>query len=309
MPSRRLAAIAIPCLCLGLGLSEPAPHHGQIDVAVVMSQNLAPYRAAIEAFSAEDGVRVTVLDLKGDVEEGAWILRKIQTLDPDAILTVGSLATEIIGTRISDIPIVFCMTPKVAAEVSAAPNVTGVYLMVDPDLQFQALKELVPKVRTVGVIYDPAQSEKTIRQAAAAARSRDLTLQTRPIESPKDVPKTIREFIGTVDAIWMFPDPTCFNRDSFEFLLKQSIEHRVPIMVFAEAYVKAGALLSLSPDYGEIGRQAARLIARIHAGESASRILPKGPEKPVLVVNRRTAESLGIEMTGSALANAVIVGE
>lgn len=291
-------------LILAAGLliaPEAAMGHAGHGVVVVLSQDLAPYRAAVESFRSESGMQVAVLDLKGDVAEGTWILREIRRLKPDAVVTIGSLATELLGPQILDIPVVYCMTMAVSEALLSAGNVTGVSLSVDPEQQFRALKLALPAIRSVGVIFDPAHSARLIAEAGRKAQLVGLQLVTRAVSRANEVPDAVRVLAGQADAIWLIPDSTCFTRESFEFVLKLSLNQRIPLLVFSEAYVKAGALLSLSPDYAEIGRQAARMVRRIGTGGAARASPPEAPEHPRLVINLRTAGTLNLALSSASL--------
>ena len=294
--------VAIGLVGAGLCLSSPATGHPvSLDVVAVLSQDLAPYRTAVEGIKADGTLRVTVLDLKGDLKEGAWIIRKIRSLKPDIIVSVGSLATVILGDEIRDIPVVFCMTTEIPEVARSSSNVTGVYLRVAADRQFKSLKQVIPGIGSIGVVYDAEHSSDLIAEAGRSARDMGLVLVERPVSEAREVPEALRSLVGKAESIWLIPDSTCFTRESFEFALKLSLEHRIPLMVFSEAYVRAGALLSLSPDYEGVGGQTARLVRRIHSGESIGTLLPEGPDDPVLVINRRTARNLGAAIASRAL--------
>lgn len=292
-------------LSAGLCLSSPAASHPDfIDVVAVLSQDLAPYRTAVEGIKADEAMRVTVLDLRGDIKEGAWIIRKIRSLKPDVVVSVGSLATVILGDEIHDIPVVFCMTTEIPELIRSSSNVTGVYLRVAAGRQFQALRQVIPGIGSIGVVYDAALSSDLIAEAERSAREMGLVLVGRPVADAREVPDALRSLVGKAESVWLIPDSTCFTRESFEFALKLSLEQRMPLMVFSEAYVRAGALLSLSPDYARVGGQTARLVRRIHSGEPMGTMPPEGPDDPLLVINRRTAENLGTAIASLALVGA-----
>jgi putative ABC transport system substrate-binding protein len=159
------------------------------------------------------------------------------------------------------------------------------------------------------VIYDPARSSDLIALARSAADSAGIRLVTRTVSDPEDVPEGLRDLIEQTDALWLLPDSTCFTRESFEFALKLSLERKVPTMVFAEAYVRAGALMALSPDYARVGRQVARLVRRVLAGEAGFQAEPASPDAASLVINGRTARYLGIEIAPAILERAERVFE
>ncbi|MBI3449981.1 MAG: ABC transporter substrate-binding protein [Acidobacteria bacterium] len=299
---RRVLPVSVLLLAVGF---SPAPgaaiRAGGRGVVIALSQDLAPYRAAVDAFRAETGSPVVVMSLKGDVAEGAWVLREIREQKPDAVLTVGSLATEILAPQIPDIPVVFCMAMGVSESVLSAKNVSGISLNVDPETQFRALRRALPGVTTVGVVFDPAHSASLIEDAGRKAKLLGLDLIPRPVSSANDVPGVVRDLVGKVQALWLIPDSTCFSRESFQFVLNLSLEVKVPLLVFSEAYVSAGALLSLSPDYAEIGRQAARMLRRVNVQGALAGDRVEAPEHPRLVINRRTEGTLNLSIAPETL--------
>src|SRR5262245_24665447 len=92
---RRAVSVLVACgvAVVAAGAGPPA----RIDLVAVLSQDLAPYRAAIEGLESDPGIRISTLDLGGDVAEGAWVLRQIRVMKPDVVVTIGSLATDVVG--------------------------------------------------------------------------------------------------------------------------------------------------------------------------------------------------------------------
>lgn len=298
-------------IVLGCGMSAAAVEAStlaRVDLVAVLSQDLAPYRAAVEGLESEPGMRISTLDLGGDVAEGAWVLRQIRVIKPDVVVTVGSLATDVVGTRITEYPVVYCMTME-TPDLARHAGMTGVSLAISPEAQLTVLKQAIRGLRSVGVIYDPEHSSELIALARAAAEAAGLKLVTRTVSDQGEVPDGLRDLIERADALWLVPDSTCFTRESFEFALKLTLERKIPTMVFAEAYVRAGALIALSPDYGRMGRQVARLVRRVLAGEPVSPAEPASPDAASLVINGRTARYLGVEIAPEILARAEKVFE
>jgi putative tryptophan/tyrosine transport system substrate-binding protein len=71
--------------------------------------------------------------------------------------------------------------------------------------------------------------------------------------------------------------------------------------------VKAGALLALDADYQEVGAQCGALAAKILAGEAPSTLPIATPQKTVLYVNAKTAETIGLKILLERLKGAVVV--
>ncbi|MGH7858947.1 MAG: ABC transporter substrate binding protein, partial [Candidatus Binatia bacterium] len=99
------------------------------------------------------------------------------------------------------------------------------------------------------------------------------------------------------DVLWLVPDSTVVTRESFELLALHAAEAGIPIVAFAEAFVRQGALLAFYPDPSAVGRQCGSLAMQVLRGEVATaRIGSRGPERFACVVNRRIEGQLGVEI-------------
>jgi len=79
-------------------------------------------------------------------------------------------------------------------------------------------------------------------------------------------------------------------------LVLASLDRQLPIVGFSAAFVRAGALAGVYPDFHELGRQTGEAMLRILSGEG--RRSEEGPRKVVLAVNERVARLLGVEPSG-----------
>ena len=78
-----------------------------------------------------------------------------------------------------------------------------------------------------------------------------------------------------------------------QFLLQLSLERRLPLLVFSEALVHAGALIAVAPDYAWVGGRAADLVRRIKDGARPGDLPPVPLARTRVVVNPATARALG----------------
>ena len=121
-----------------------------------------------------------------------------------------------------------------------------------------------------------------------------------------------RALIKKVDSLWLQPDQMLLQRDTVRYLMARCLEQRRPVIGLSRAYVEAGALFCLQPEFDSLGRQLARglqrrLKARPAGGGSASRAeapeqLPQvgtsleTPRSFRVIVNSRVARMLGLEI-------------
>ncbi|HWE26966.1 MAG TPA: ABC transporter substrate binding protein, partial [Polyangia bacterium] len=107
-------------------------------------------------------------------------------------------------------------------------------------------------------------------------------------------------------ALWLMPDPRLISAEMFNFLLVFTLEHKIALFGFLDSFTQAGALASIAPDYGDIGRRAARIAADLAQKPPEARLPVPPPVGAggVLSVNAKTAKRLGLDIPPSALGKA-----
>jgi len=188
-------------------------------------------------------------------------------------------------------------------ESDALQTLTIHSLAPDPALLFAQLKRLTPGVRRIMVVHDPKQNAWLMKLARDAARGHDLDIT---VHEAADLQSAIRYYQDTFasadprhDALWLPQDSTTVDDSAvLPLVLQESWNRGFAVFSSSVAHVKRGALFSLFPDNLELGRSLGRSVQQ--ALSSTGRMM-RGviPLKEVLVaVNVRTANHLGIPLTG-----------
>ena len=204
----------------------------------------------------------------------------------------------------AQLPIVYCMVLGSAAP--AVRTVTGVRLEVQPEQQLMLLRRVHPEAKRLGVLYDPRTFSGFVAEVSKAVGASGVTLVSRPVSDGLAVRPALTQMIEGIDALWLLPDPSLITSDMFNFLLVYTLEHKVALFGFFDSLTRAGALASVSPDYPQIGRLAARLALDIAAKPPEARLpLPAAQWSPgVLSINANTAQQLGVDLSSQAQAKA-----
>ncbi|HET6674913.1 MAG TPA: ABC transporter substrate binding protein, partial [Nitrospiraceae bacterium] len=126
--------------------------------------------------------------------------------------------------------------------------------------------------------------------------SNNADLRATPVSSEKEVPAALGRLLQSVGALWLIPDSTVLNDESLRFILNSALEAHVPVIGFSREFAKTGALLCLSVNYQDIGRQAGQLTRRILDGRAAVPLKPIPPDRIEMTLNLKTAKFLGIEI-------------
>ncbi|HYD81241.1 MAG TPA: ABC transporter substrate binding protein [Paucimonas sp.] len=195
--------------------------------------------------------------------------------------------------------------PVVVGGVVSVPephnrDLTGVSLTPDPALLFARLKNLMPNVRRVIVVYDPQHNDWLIKLARDAARAQGLELQTHEARDLASAARIYESAFSNADsrrdAVWLPQDSTTVDEGTIlPLVLKESWNRGVPVFSSSYLHVKKGALFALYPNNLELGRTLASSALNVLAGDPGKRgVLPL--REVHTAVNLRTASHIGLNI-------------
>jgi len=213
-------------------------------------------------------------------------------------------AVPIIGRMVDD-PVTTGLARSLARP---GGNITGIYTMTEEmnPKRLDLLKEAVPSIRRVGVLLrddfpNVEDAEHSWQVALAAARKLELELQALNVRSANDVTGAFdRATASKVDGIMTFRNPTVVTY--LKLIAELSQKHRLPAVFDAREYVEAGGLMSYGPDIDATYRQLATYVDKILHGTLPGELPIEQPTVFKLVINKRTADTIGIALPASLLA-------
>ena len=267
-----------------------------IEIAVLKSSDLKAYNEAVKGFKTAAPGDATYIeyDLRGDLERGKQLAGKIRATGSSLVVAVGLKAALAAKSEIVDIPILYMMILDPVKYHLTAANMTGVLLEIPMDRQLKVMRAFLPAVRKIGALYDPDKTATKLKEAESRASSHAFELQGFPVESEKEVPRQLRALLSESHALWLIPDSTVLTDESIRFILQSAVARQIPVVGFSSEFTRLGALLSMSVDYGEVGREAGRLAKRIASGEQRLPLKPVHVQRIKITVNQKTARYLGI---------------
>ncbi|MES4785652.1 MAG: hypothetical protein C4294_07335, partial [Nitrospiraceae bacterium] len=260
------------------------------EIAILKSSDIAAYNQAVAGLRAElpGSVAVTEYDMQGDVTRGRKLARKIRASDASLVVAIGLKAALVAKLEVVDVLLMYCMVLDPEKYDLRGPNITGIGLQIPIERQFSAMRSVLPKLKRIGVIYDPEKTGPLVEEARRWAKGLNLELVERRIRSEKELPDTLRALIAHIDALWLVPDSTVLTEDSLRFVLATGLDHNVPVIGFSSEFVRSGALIGLSVNPEDIGRQAGILVKKMLNGERNSSFLVP-PDRIRFALNLKTA--------------------
>ncbi|MEJ8859882.1 ABC transporter substrate-binding protein [Variovorax robiniae] len=190
-------------------------------------------------------------------------------------------------------------------------NITGMSKLT-PMLatkRLELLLQAVPEAKRIAVLWNPAYSEFKAewRELRAAARVLGVSLAPFEFRSGDDLKPVFDSIAGErPDALLMFSDQLAYIFAAR--IAKLAQERRLPAMFAFRELPDAGGLMSYGPNIPGMWRQSAKQVARILRGEKAGDLPIEQPTVFELVLNRKAARELGVNIPQTLLwrADAVV---
>ena len=233
-------------------------------------------------------------------------------LPVDVIVAVSSPAVNAASAATLTIPIIAIdletdpVTQGFAASLARpSKNITGLFLDL-PELhgkRLQLLKEFIPKLNRVAVLWDPGLDPTPLKAAEAAARALGVDLQVatarRREEFAQAFGEATRQHAGALLVV-QSPAFDVYAKD----IATLALRYRLPSIGLFNGFAKSGGLVSYGPDLRALFAQSANYVDRILKGAQAGSLPIERPVRFELVVNVKTANVLGLAIPQSILVRA-----
>jgi putative tryptophan/tyrosine transport system substrate-binding protein len=241
------------------------------------------------------------------------LAKELVDAKPDAIIAVTALGAVDLKKITSTIPIVFVIVPDpigfglVESLAHPGGNATGFSLMAT-DLsgkRLELLKQAVPTLSRVGLLVDPTDSfkQRTIKVNQAAAEMLGIALSSVEIASEDDVePAFAMISQDRADGVVLGSGSVLFNLRAR--IGASAIAHRLPAVTNIAEEIPYGLMLSYGQDFQDYFRRAAGYVDRILKGAQPADLPVEQPTKFKLVLNLKTAKTLGLTFPQTLLATA-----
>jgi ABC-type uncharacterized transport system substrate-binding protein len=280
------------------------------------SQVVAAFRQGLRELAWVEGQNIVIEYrwAEGKSDRLPDLTAELVRLRVDVLVASGAAATRAAKEATTTIPIVSVgvQDPVALGAVQslARPrgNITGLTLtggLAIVGKQLELLKETVPGVSRVAVLWNPANPmlRQQLRETEIAARS--LSVQLQPVEarSPDEFDRAFSMIIrGRVEALLVTTDPMFAAQGTR--LATLAARNRLPAMYGLRRHVEAGGLIAYGANELDVWRRAASYVDRILKGAKPADLPMEQPTRFELVINLKTAKALGLTIPPSLLARA-----
>lgn len=285
-----------------IGITQIVTHPALDAVAEGFKQGLAD-----KGFK---NVTYDVQNAEGEISNASTIASKFASENLNLVLAIATPTAQAMVKADTKTPIVFsAVTDPVGAGLvkdAAAPsaNVTGVSDMLPMTPTMELIKQVVPGVKTVGVLYNGGESNSVflIDEQKKAAKAMGIDIVEATASNSSEVKAAADALVGRVDAISVLTDNTVVS--ALESVVKVAQANKIPLFAGDTDSVKRGAVAAYSFDYKDLGVQSGQIAAEILGGKAIKDIPVQYAQKLQLSVNLAAAKTTGITLPADLLKKA-----
>ena len=283
--------------------------------ATMEANLIGPLRDGLRELGYEEG-RNVIIEFRwadGKYDQFPALVAELLAAKVDVIITAGTPATLAIKKATSTVPLVFIAvgdpvgTGVVPNLGRPGGNITGLS-SIAPDLEgkrLELLREVVPKLSHVAFFLNPANAFHTasMRQARVAAQSLGIKLQPMEVNKSEQLDGAFASIVKEKpDALLILADRIFLHNR--KRMMEFAIQQRLPSVNAYRELVEAGGLISYGPSYEDMHRRAAVYVDKILKGTKPADLPIEQPTKFTLLINLKTAKTLGLTVPPTLVARA-----
>jgi putative tryptophan/tyrosine transport system substrate-binding protein len=246
----------------------------------------------------------------GDIRRHA---AELAASPPDVIVANGGAAVDPLLQATRTVPIVFAIVPDpvgagyVDSLARPGGNATG-FMLFEYSIGakwLELLREIAPGVTRVAVLRDPGLTEGAGQFGAIQTAAPSFGVEVSPINlrDAGEIERAVAAFALASNGglILTGSAMSVVHRD---LIVTLAARHKLPAVYLGRHFVAGGGLISYGPDFVDQYRRAADYVDRILKGEKPADLPVQAPTKYELVINLKTAKTLGLEIPPMLLARA-----
>ncbi|MEI6043350.1 MAG: ABC transporter substrate-binding protein, partial [Chloroflexota bacterium] len=292
-------------------------------IGILLQNSIADLIAAIDGFKKGmeqcgfiegKNVKYDLQNALGDPPSYAILGKKFADDRVDLINAVGSNALLNAYNTNKDIgtPIVFTgiASPYVAiqgvikTETDHGTNLTGIQSLVLPEDVFKLMLEVNPKIKNIGLVYNPGEpNSKYVHDLAAeVAKKLNLNLVEASVTKSDEVLTAAQSIVDKVDAFYTTTDITVVN--ALPSMVKVATENKKPLFASNATSAQSGAAVAYGLLYTEVGIVGAGKAAQILDGKKPGDIPIDRLKQLYLYINLKAADQMGLKIPDAVLNRA-----
>ncbi|KRN27212.1 ABC-type uncharacterized transport system, periplasmic component [Lactobacillus selangorensis] len=188
-------------------------------------------------------------------------------------------------------------------------NITGVSDQAPIAAQLKLIRQLLPNLKTLGVIYTSSDDSAVaqVKLLKPLAQKAGFTLKTYSISSTNDMNQAAEQMAGAVQAVYVPTDNTVAS--AMQTLVAATNKAKIPVFPSVDTMVKQGGVATISVDQYQLGIETGKQVADILDGKAPAKMPIHFVRNGKLVVNVKQARKIGLTIPAQLVQQAQQKGE
>ncbi|PUU86160.1 ABC transporter substrate-binding protein [Halanaerobium sp.] len=268
-----------------------------------------------EAGFSEDNIEFIEQNAQADFATAQSIAQQFKGENLDLILAIATPNAQAAANVITETPVLFTAVtdPEEAGIVESMErpggNMTGTTDMNPVAQQIELIKEFIPEITDLGVLYNPGEVNSVVQVDLVKETTAEMgiNLHEGTVSNSSEVSLAASSLIGDVDAIYVPTDNIIVS--ALPSVLNITNQNKIPVFASENGQVRQGSIATLGIDYNLLGIQTGKMAARVLNGADPAEMAVESSDQLKLYLNKKAAENLNLEIPAAVLDRADVIYE
>lgn len=270
---------------------------------------------AKEGYHNGKNIKIEYENANGDQSNLKTMANTLTNNNPTVLFGITTPAAQALANSTTKTPIIFggVSNPQGAGLVKnnqhPGGNISGVSDLAPVHQQLTLIKQFVPNLKTLGVIYTSNDSSGVTgyHQIARECKKMDIKLKAYSISNSNDLNQVSQQMVSQVDAVIVPTDNTVAG--AMQTLVKNADAANKPVFPATDTMVKQGGVATYSVNQYKLGVMGAKMTVKVLKGKKVGNLPVEYVRRGEPVLNLKQAQKLHLQIPAQFEHEAQTKGE
>lgn len=268
-----------------------------------------------EGFVEGENLKIDLQNAQADFATAQTIAQRFNQNKVDLVLAIATPSAQTAANVLKNTSVLItAVTDPVEAGVvqsmeKPGANITGTTDMNPVAKQLELIRDFLPEVKNIGILYNPGEVNSTVQVELAKekAEAMSVNLEEATVSNSSEVSLAVSSLVDNVDAIYVPTDNIIVS--AMPTVLQTAHNHQVPVFASENNSVEQGAIATLGIDYYQLGKQTGSMAARILNGSNPAEMPVESSKELKLYINKKSAAEIDLDIPENILEAADTIFE
>jgi len=268
-----------------------------------------------EGFIEGENIKIDLQNAQADFSTAQTIAQRFNQNKVDLVLAIATPSAQTAANVLKNTPVLItAVTDPVEAGIvqsmeKPGANITGTTDMNPVAKQLELIRDFLPEVKDIGILYNPGEVNSTVQVKLAKEKAKEMgiNLEEATVSNSSEVSLAVSSLVDNVDAIYVPTDNIIVS--AMPTVLQTAHNRQVPVFASENNSVEQGAIATLGIDYYQLGKQTGSMAARILNGSNPAEMPVESSKELKLYINKKSADQINLKIPENLLESADIIFE